>query len=80
MDRSPAIEAVRRVRRWCESDGDPDDFRAFEAFVLLSDDARTFQDVAAALEMSAGEVRRRVERVRIRIREELKSLIGTGFP
>ncbi len=76
--RNPVVEAVRRARLWCETGGDPDDFRAFEAFVLLNDDTRTFEEVAAALDMSAPEVRRRVQRVRVRIREELSSLIGNS--
>ena len=69
---SPAVEAVRRAREGC----DPDDVLAFEAFVLFNDDARTCQEVATALALSTAEVRRRVERVRVRIREELRRMIA----
>ena len=71
-----ALEAVRRARAWCEKEGDPTDFRAFEAFVRRSADGRAYRDVARSLGMSAPDVRRRVIRVRERIREELRGLLG----
>ncbi len=79
---SPAVEAVRRARAYFEREGDPGDFRAFEAFVLRSTDARTYREVAGALGMSVPEVRARVLRVRERIREELKAMRtgGQGNP
>jgi hypothetical protein len=77
---NPALEAVRRARAWCESHGDPRDFRAFEAFVLRSGDARTYQDVAVSMGTSVPDVRARVLRVRMRIRKELQALMGTQGP
>ena len=73
-----ALEAVRRARAWCEKEGDPMDFQAFEAFVRRSADGRTYRDVARSLGMSAPDVRLRVARVRERIREELRGLLGGG--
>ena len=67
-----ALEAVRRARAGC----DPADFRAFEAFVRRSADGRAYREVARSLGMSAPDVRRRVTRVRQRIREELRGLLG----
>ena len=67
-----ALEAVRRARAAC----DPADFRAFEAFVRRSADGRAYRDVARSLGMSPPDVRRRVTRVRERIREELRGLLG----
>lgn len=69
-----ALEAVRRARACC----DPADFQAFEAFVRRSVDGRAYRDVARSLGMSAPDVRRRVARVRERIREELRGLLGGG--
>jgi DNA-directed RNA polymerase specialized sigma24 family protein len=74
-DASLAVEAVRRARSWFESQGDPEDFRAFEAFVLYSSDARTSGEVADALGMTAPEVRLRVQRVRERVRAELQAML-----
>jgi hypothetical protein len=71
-----ALEAVRRARAWCENEGSPEDFRAFEEFVLRCGDARTYEEVARSLGTSAPEVRRRVLRVRERIRLELRALMG----
>ena len=67
-----ALEAVRRARACC----DPADFRAFEAYVRRSAEARAYRDVARSLGISAPDVRRRVTRVRERIREELRGLLG----
>jgi DNA-directed RNA polymerase specialized sigma24 family protein len=75
---SLAVEAVRRARRWFEAAGDPVDFQAFEAFLLYSSDARTYAEVGQALGMSAPEVRTRVERVRVRIRAELRQILSPG--
>ncbi len=71
-----ALEAVRRARAWCEKEGDPTDFRAFEAYVRRCADVLAYRDVARSLGMSAPDVRRRVTRVRERIREELRGLLG----
>lgn len=75
---NPAVLAVRRARAWFEAQGDPEDFRAFEAFLLRLDDAQAYQEVAEDLGMSAADVRLRVGRVRLRIREELGALLGTA--
>jgi DNA-directed RNA polymerase specialized sigma24 family protein len=77
---SLAVEAVRRARAWFDVEGDPDDFRAFEAFVLFSSDARTYAEVAEALGMTAPDVRRRVQRVRERVRAELQSMLQAKAP
>ena len=83
-DRAPetslAVEAVRRARAWFDAQGDPADFRAFEAFVLYSSDARTYAEVAEALGMTAPEVRLRVQRVRERVRTELQSMLQPKGP
>lgn len=75
---SLAVEAVRRARAWYDREGDPADFDAFEAFVLFSSDARTYAEVGLALGMDPSDVRRRVERVRLRIRTELQDIMDRG--
>lgn len=76
---NPALEAVRRARAWCEAHGADDEFRTFEAFVLRTSDARTYEELAEELGVSVQEVRGRVARVRERVREELRLLMhGPG--
>ena len=72
---NPALEAVRRARAWYEARGAEEDFRTFEAFVLRTSDARTYDELAQELGLSAPEVRARVARVRDRVREELRVLM-----
>ena len=72
---NPALEAVRRARAWCEAQGRDEDFRTFEAFVLRTSDARTYEELARDLAVPVHEVRTQVARVRERIRDELRILM-----
>ena len=75
MTMNPALEAVRRTRAWCEARGEDEDFRTFEAFVMRTSDARTYEELAEELGVPARVVRARVVRVRDRVREELRVLM-----
>jgi hypothetical protein len=72
---NPALQAVRRARAWCEAQGRENEFRTFEAFVLRTSDARTYEELARDLAVPVHEVRAQVARVRERIREELRLLM-----